>query len=81
MTVPSSTGAIPVYIRHADDAKGVLLCTWAIRELDELMKEIPRRGLYLTESGALADGDNLTGQFVLETSEAYFEIIVDLADE
>jgi hypothetical protein len=72
--------AIPVRIRLADDSESVPLCTADVSELEALMKEIPRWGIYQTKDSLLNSGDDLMGQFVIDRSAAYFEIVVDSGD-
>lgn len=71
---------IPVRIRHTDDTESVPLCTADSADLDALLREIPRWGIFFSNSQLLNSGDDLMGQFVVDDDAAYFEIVVDSGD-
>lgn len=67
---------INVRIRHEDDADGVPLCTWEIADLDRLIPVLKRWGVYVAETEAT----EMSGQFTVTDSEAYFEVIVHTSE-
>jgi hypothetical protein len=66
------TALIEVRIRHANEAKGVHLCTWPSTELDSLIPTLNQWGL--NAAGHADVSDSACGQFVHDESGAYFEV-------
>lgn len=74
-----STPTINVKIRTDLGDDPVPLCTWPTDRLDELMPAIGRWGIY-SDVGTYGTSD-LSGQIVVDGTEAYFEIIINVEDQ
>lgn len=68
-----SVALIEVRLRHVNEAQGVHLCTWPATELDGLIPTLNRWGLHA--AGQSDCSDSACGQFVVDESGAYFEVM------
>jgi hypothetical protein len=64
---------IEVRVRHINEARGVHLCTWPSTQLDEVIPTLSRWGLNAADQSDISD--TACGQFVVDESGAYFEVM------
>jgi len=64
------SGEVQVRIRHAEEVRAVPLTMWPVSGLEELLRHVRTWGVY-------DGGEELTGQWVVGTDGAYFEIVVE----
>jgi hypothetical protein len=70
---------IEVRVRHVDDAKAVRLMDWPAERLDDVLPML-RAWEIRTAHGDVAV-DTLVGQIVVEDNAAFFEVVIDDADD